>query len=155
MLIWGSRGRHIEQERGEFYCPQCEESHEYKKMRMATYFTLYFIPLFETKHHGDFIECLNCHGKFKPTVLDLKPTTQAERVIAAVRAELESGTPLQMARTKLTNAGVDLESAATIVVAAAGAQQRSCGQCHLDFIPSIRKCSSCGADLSANTGFHA
>ena len=116
-------------------------------MRMATYFTLYFIPLFETKHHGDFIECLNCHGQFKPTVLNHKPLSQAERVIAAVRQELESGTPLQMARTKLTNAGVDLESAATIVAAASATQQRTCVLCNLDFIPSVRKCSIRGGSL--------
>jgi len=155
VIIWGSRGRHIEQERGQFHCPQCEESQEYKKMRMATYFTLYFIPLFETKHHGDFIECLTCHGQFKPAVLDNKPVSQAERVIGSVRADLESGTPIQMARTKLVNAEVDLGSAATIVLAASLGQQRTCTTCNLDFISSVCKCSACGGSLGAETGFHA
>ncbi len=153
MIIWGSRGRHIEQERGEFHCPQCEATADYKKMRMATYFTLYFIPVFETKHHGDFIECLSCHGQFKPTVLDYKPTTKTERIVASIRADLESGTPLQMARTKLTNAGVESQVAEKLVAAAAENQQRTCAPCNLDFIPSVRKCSVCGASLSPETGF--
>jgi zinc-ribbon family len=155
VIIWGSRGRHIEQERGQFHCPQCEGSQEYKKMRMTTYFTLYFIPLFETQHHGDFIECLNCHGQYKPAVLDYRAPSKAEQVVASVRADLESGTPIQMARTKLVNAGVDLETAAILVTTAAGGQQRTCSPCKLDFISSILKCSACGGALGAETGFHA
>ncbi len=64
MIIWGSRGREIEQASGQFYCPQCESEQRYRHLRLATYFTLYFIPLFETAHHGDYIKCGQCNGQF-------------------------------------------------------------------------------------------
>jgi Zn finger protein HypA/HybF involved in hydrogenase expression len=95
MIIWGWRGREIEQERGQFHCPECNSSQEYKRVRVATYFTLYFIPLFETRHHGDYIECLSCNQQFNQAVLHYTPPSQAERIVASVRTDLESGTPLQ------------------------------------------------------------
>ena len=67
-------------------------------VRVARYFTLYFIPLFETSHLGDYVDCLGCGMKFNPTVFDIKPASQEEVTRASVRADLVSGTPLQMAR---------------------------------------------------------
>lgn len=152
MIIWGSTGREIEKERGDFHCPRCDESREYKKMRVATYFTLYFIPLFETKHHGDFVECLGCHGQFVPEVLDHTPSTQAERLVASVRADLEAGTPLQMARTKLVNEGMAAETAEGLVEVAAGDGTRTCPQCKSSFVSTVGKCSGCGNPLGRETG---
>jgi hypothetical protein len=118
-------------------------------MRVATYFTLYFIPLFETQHHGDYIECLSCQGQFKPAVLDYVPPSQTERIVGAIRADLESGTPLQMARTKLTNANIEPAVAESLVAAAAGSAHQSCPGCKLSFVPTIQKCSACGGRLYA------
>jgi hypothetical protein len=155
MIIWGSRGREIEEDRGRFHCPQCEESQQYKKVRVASYFTLYFIPLFETQHHGHFIECMNCQGKFKPAVLEYEPPSQAERVVGMIRTDLASGTPVQMARTKLTNAGVEAETAEKLVAAAAGDDLQTCTACNLNFVSSISKCSACGGSLNTDTRFRA
>lgn len=147
MLIWGSKGREIEQHSGRFYCPQCDAEQEYKLVRVATHFTLYFIPLFETKHHGDYVQCKRCNGQFKPDVLTYKPPSQVERVLYAIRKDLESGTPIQMARTKLLNGGVEQDIAEKLVTVAAGDKLRTCPVCDLIFVEGVPGCSGCGARL--------
>jgi hypothetical protein len=155
VIIWGSRGREIEQKRGQFFCPKCADEQTYRQVRVSTYFTLYFIPLFETQHHGDYVECQGCRGQYRPEVLDYKPPSDGERVLGAIRADLEAGTPLQMACTKLTNQGVDLEVAQQIVELAAGDDSRACPGCNLKFIQSVRRCSSCGTSLGGEAGYRA
>ena len=147
MLIWGSRGREIEQERGTFHCPRCDSPQWFKKVRVATYFTLYFIPVFETQHHGDYIECFGCNGQFKPEVLEYKPPSQAEQALQSIRADQESGTPLQMARTKLVNAGIAADVAEQLVTVAAGNVLWLCSVCNLSFLAGIARCSSCGGAI--------
>lgn len=114
---------------------------------MATYFTLYFIPLFETQHHGDYVKCEKRDTHFKPEVLDYEPPSVGERALQSVRADLEGGTPLQMARTKLANAGVEPELARRLVEAAAGGSTRVCVACDLTYIKGVPRCSGCGAGL--------
>ena len=152
MIIWGSKGREIEQERGPFHCPQCQAGQEYRRMRVSTYFTLYFIPLFETTHHGDYIECVGCLGQFKPEVLSYRAPSQAEQIVASIRADLETGTPLQMARTQLTTAGLEQDVAAKLVEAAADGEQRTCAACGMSFIGIFQRCSACGGVLGASIG---
>jgi hypothetical protein len=72
-------------------------------------------------------------------VLDYTPPSEAERILGAVRADLEAGTPVQMARTKLTNQGIDPEDARVIVAAAAGDDHRACAACDLTFISTVRR----------------
>ena len=147
MIIWGSTGREIEQEAGRFYCPQCDAEEKYKLYRVASYFTLYFIPLFETENHGEYVKCGGCRGQFKPAVLEFKPPSPAERALYAVRADLENGTPVQMAKTKLVNAGVEPEVADQLVSAAAGDHQLRCEACDVSFVQGVKKCSVCGQGL--------
>jgi hypothetical protein len=64
MIIWGSKTREIVQGSGQFHCPQCNGQQECHFVRIATYSTLYFIPLFETQYHGDGIKCLTCQLLF-------------------------------------------------------------------------------------------
>lgn len=117
---------------------------------MATYLTLYFIPLFETAHHDDYIKCGQCNGQFKPAVLDYKPPSQAERVLHSIRADLENGTPVQMARTKLLNGGAEAELVEMLVTVAAGEKQVHCGTCNLSFVESVTRCSGCGGELGGS-----
>ncbi|MBN9522750.1 zinc-ribbon domain-containing protein [bacterium] len=148
MIIWGSRGREIEQRSGQFHCPQCDNEQEYRLYRVATYFTLYFIPLFETEHHGNYVKCGGCRGQYKPEVLDYKPPSAAERMILSVRADLESGTPVEMTRTKLVNAGLQENTADEVVALAAGDDRLRCAACNLSFVRSVPRCAACGGGLS-------
>ena len=144
MIIWGSKGCETEQEVGRFHCPQCDCEQPYKKVRVASFFTLYFIPLFETQHHGDYVQCQRCNGQFKPEVLNYKPPSQIERLLCSIRADLESGTPIPMVHTKLRNAGVEDDFAEKLVTIAAGDQQKTCPKCNLLFVQAVARCSVCG-----------
>ena len=48
-IIIGTRGRTTELSSGQFYCPTCDATRPYKRKRAATYFALFFIPLFRIR----------------------------------------------------------------------------------------------------------
>lgn len=77
MIIWGSKGKEIKVEEGVFFCPRCQRQSRYIHKRLARYFTLYFIPLFQTKNLAEYIECQSCFTPFKPEVLEY--TRKAEK----------------------------------------------------------------------------
>ncbi len=70
MIIYGTRGREVVIDGGEFHCPNCDREEEYDLMAIKTYFTLYFIPIFPVSTAGTFVKCLACEGEFKESVLD-------------------------------------------------------------------------------------
>jgi len=70
MIIFGTRGRLIKKGEGNFYCPSCKETQEYQLKRSASYFTLFFIPLFQIRNHGEIVECQNCKTIYKPDILN-------------------------------------------------------------------------------------
>jgi hypothetical protein len=72
MIIWGSKGKSKTIDTGTFYCPNCKSHQLFKHERVSRYFTLYFIPLFETKKLGEYIECQTCLKTFKPEVLQFR-----------------------------------------------------------------------------------
>jgi hypothetical protein len=41
--------------------------------RLGQYFTLYFIPIFQTKELAKFVECSECKTQFKPEILEYRP----------------------------------------------------------------------------------
>lgn len=73
MIIWGSEGREKTLSEGTFFCPDCRADFPYQLKQLGQYFTLYFIPLFQTKDHGLFVECMVCGNKYKEDVLLSKP----------------------------------------------------------------------------------
>lgn len=148
MIIWGSTGRELKRSSGDFYCPDCDAEQGYDLYRVATYFTLYFIPLFETAHHGNYVKCQNCDNKYNETVLDYEPPTDAERLLHSVAADLSSGTPVQMTRTKLLNSGIEVDLADRVITMAVGENQILCESCSLSYIEGVKRCSGCGAQLA-------
>ena len=147
-IIWGWRGRESEAGRGRFHCPQCETEQPYRLMSVATWFTLYFIPLFVTERHGEYVGCKRCGGKFIKDVLDLKLPTTADRLIESIRADLGNGTPVEMARTKLENDGLGTDAAEELVAAAVGKSDlRHCSPCNLGYLATTQRCSACGTAL--------
>jgi hypothetical protein len=144
MIIWGWCGREIEVERSDFHCPQCNALCVYRRMRVATYFTLYFIPLFETRHHGDYVQCLNCGVQLRPELLEEAPKHSARPTLAAVRQDLEMGTATQTLVERLVRGGMEVSAAKWLVGAAAGEILRDCKRCGLSFADGVQQCSSCG-----------
>lgn len=148
MIIWGTTGREIEQERGYFHCPECGREERYRLLRLSTYFTLYFIPLFETTHHGDIVRCGRCRGVFVPEVLDREPPgPRPGDVRRAVRAELEHGTSIEKARAELAKAGLTRREVDRLIDRVAGEPLVCCLPCSLTFVDGVDRCSECGRDL--------
>ncbi|MFZ5879129.1 MAG: zinc-ribbon domain-containing protein [Chloroflexota bacterium] len=71
MIIYGYRHKEIEQNTGVFQCPSCGEQRAYKRMKIARYFTLFFIPLFPLGTKGEFVECQVCRRKYQPDILSV------------------------------------------------------------------------------------
>ncbi len=69
MIIWGSRGRLIKKGEGNFFCPNCKEDRDYILKRSASYFTLFWVPLFQIKNHGEFVECQHCESSYQSNIL--------------------------------------------------------------------------------------
>jgi len=151
ILILGTNTRETEAGSGRFHCPRCRTQRAYVQKRVGLYFTLFFIPLFRVKTLGDVIECQTCHERYGSDVLDYRPPSEMDRLMATVRADLAAGMPLQMARQKLINAGIHEVVAASAVADAAGAARKTCPQCALDYAGTIDRCTNCGATLVPST----
>lgn len=149
MIIWGSKGREIDIAAGHFNCPQCETQTPFQHKRVARYFTLYFIPLFQMEDLGEYVECRACGQAYKPEVLHHEPPSAAEKAFVVVRGELERGTPLEMVRNKLLQTGMDEETATELVGACRGdSPLMYCGQCRFTYLGPMERCHGCNGPLS-------
>ena len=111
MIIWGSKGKETKLSEGDFFCPKCRSERAYKQKRISKYFTLYFVPLFETKNLGEFVECQICKSGFDLQILD--PSYQIMlKLIAGTRKALLHGQPSEKIKTRLVKAGYSSDSAA-------------------------------------------
>jgi hypothetical protein len=148
MIIWGSTGREVKVASGAFHCPQCRSQQNYDHLRVSRYFTLYFIPLFPMETLGEFVRCTSCSQAYQPAVLDFEPPTEIQLLVDSTDADLQSGTPVQMARRKLLNAGLAEKTADEVIAACTADGQRNCKKCDLAFASSVRRCSGCGQSLA-------
>jgi uncharacterized RDD family membrane protein YckC len=152
MIIWGSRGREKCVSQGQFFCPNCDTSRPYKHIRVSKYFTLYFVPLFEIETLGEYIECQDCHRTFKMEALGYQPPSRAERVLAQLRAELESGMPLHMIQKKLMGLGIEEQDALRLIELATAGNERTCRACGFTYLGTIRVCPNCGMPIDPVLG---
>lgn len=82
MIIFGTRGVKSTKDRGNFNCPQCEQSTPYRHRKVTKFFTLYFIPVIPLGSAGEYVECEGCKGTFVPRVLENAPATDKEEFMA-------------------------------------------------------------------------
>jgi len=151
MIIVGMKGRDKEIGSGTFYCPACDASRRYTRYEVGRYFTFFFIPLFRISRMGEHIRCGTCGRRFKLEVIDAKPPSRLDRLLASVRADLDSGTPLEMAATKLVNQGLSKDEAHTTVLQAAGSPLKHCDVCNLRYTAKMVRCAGCGGQLVHHT----
>ena len=149
MIIWGTRRREKELATGQFYCPQCQTTRTYKHKSAGMYFTLYFIPLFQVKKLGEYVVCQTCNQAYKPEVLSYKAPTAAEKLMRAVRGELENGLPLHMLQQKLIASGVEQATATQAIEAASAGAQVKCPKCGFTYYKTVKLCANCGTSLTA------
>jgi len=76
MIIFGTTGISSTMEEGQFMCPQCATTENYKHKKVTKFFTLYFIPLIPLGRAGDYVECQTCQGTFISRILDYDPNDQ-------------------------------------------------------------------------------
>ena len=73
-ILFGTKGRAIEIDSGEFHCPNCNLKQEYAKKYVQDWFTLFFIPIFPISgKKNDHIECRKCESIYHVDVIDYKP----------------------------------------------------------------------------------
>ncbi|WP_347253361.1 zinc-ribbon domain-containing protein [Leminorella grimontii] len=148
MIIWGSKSREKVESQGEFHCPNCDgEKRNYSQIKVSSYFTLYFIPLFPTETLGRYVKCQTCETNYNEDVLEYVPPTAREKLQYEIYQDLISGMPAQMIIRKLRNQDWTPQEAEEIVYSVTDRNHRVCPNCHFDFHEQVENCSSCGADL--------
>lgn len=152
MIIWGSKGKTKISGRGTFMCPRCNSIQPYLQHTVGKYFTLYFIPLFQTRKIVEYIECQNCFMTYKPEVLDWgKERAEAyekfKQVIGEVRENLEGGIPVQFVLQGLIDQGLEEEISTQLLLEATNNRISKCTKCGLAYIGSLSYCQQCGNKL--------
>jgi len=150
MIIWGTKGRRDYLTYGQFHCPKCDAIRRYAHVRVAKYFTLFFIPLFRLETLAEYIECEKCRTAFDPRVLDYRPPTPEQKALIALRRRLENGMPVAMVRNQIIAAGAKPGQAdAVMELLLMGKGLRTCQECGFAYCDAVERCSNCGAQLPA------
>lgn len=148
MIIWGTKGRRQQVTQGQFHCPKCDTDRRYAHMRVARYFTLFFIPLFRLKTLGEYIECQACRTAFDLKVLDYRPPSSTQKALIALRRRLEDGMPVAMVRNQLVAGGTEPEQTDSLMeLLLMGRGTRTCAECGNTYCDVVDVCSNCGARL--------
>lgn len=156
-IIFGSRGREVDEETGQFNCPNCctvqniksdEKQQKYTQVKMARYFTLFFIPIFSFQTLGRYIRCNHCHSEYNENVLNYVPPSLEEEIGNDIEQELKSGTPISMMINKLKTQGLDQQQATRLVDQVVSGNIVTCQHCKMEFLKGVEKCSLCEGKLS-------
>tara|TARA_Y100000590_G_scaffold77534_1_gene85948 strand:- start:1375 stop:2013 length:639 start_codon:yes stop_codon:yes gene_type:complete len=80
-ILFGTKGRAIETDSGQFHCPNCNIKEEYGKKYVQDWFTLFFIPIFPISgKKNDHIECKKCESIYHTDVIEYKPALNEEEI---------------------------------------------------------------------------
>ena len=111
IIIFGNKVRYKTLSTGQFYCPQCKAQRDYELRQGRNWFSIYFIPIIPLNQLGEFVTCLTCGTNFQQEVLamPIPSNTPLDRMTREARADLDGGTPIEMARQKLINTGLSRE----------------------------------------------
>ena len=139
IIIWGSRGLTSTLDKGRFYCPQCEVECNYTLGQVREWFTIYFIPIFPVGSAQRYVECGRCGTGFSEAVLDVRPPTEGDRMMAEVYHEMEQGESMEEAETRLVRMGVDPKEARAIVDEMGGEDTWTCQTCQQNYLRAVRR----------------
>jgi len=91
MIIFGTKGRSIKMDSGEFHCPNCNVQRTYNKKYVQDWFTLYFIPTFPVgSKKNEHIECEECSSIYHLDVIDHKPGLNDEEMASEYEKTLQN-----------------------------------------------------------------
>ena len=90
-ILFGTKGRAIETDSGQFHCPNCNIKEEYGKKYVQDWFTLFFIPIFPISgKKNDHIECKECQSIYHLDVIDYKPALNDEEMESEYQKALKN-----------------------------------------------------------------
>lgn len=155
MIIWGSKGLSKTIAQGQFFCPICGSKRPYEYKQIGKYFTLYFVPLFQTKKLGDYIECQVCFQTFKPEVLnysnqiedEIRKESERAQLFDEITQQLDAGLSIQIIAAGLKKSGLEDNVVGRILYAVTSGQFRECSTCGSDYRCTVEFCSICGSKL--------
>lgn len=152
VLIWGSKGKAKEVGAGVFYCPSCNSMQNYKHYELGKYFTLYFIPLFQTSKITEYIDCERCSLSFKTEVLNYNHATQQRirEMLVGINRELDYGVSVNILYQFLLARGFSQGESENLIGMATGGSFAVCSACNQAYSSKLKFCSSCGSRLSVH-----
>ena len=153
IIIFGNKVRYKTISSGQFYCPQCKTRRDYELRQARNWFALYFIPIIPLNQLGEFVTCLTCGTNFQQDVLSMPipSNTPLDRFVREAQADLDSGTPIEMAWQKLINTGLSRELVDQVIAQAAGPDRKHCPADNLTYRATVQRCAQCGAPLEYST----
>ena len=112
MIFFGTKGRAIEMDKGNFHCPNCNSKRDYSKKYVQTWFTLYFIPIFPVgEKKNEHIECQECENIYHVEVANYQPRLDAEKIESEYEKALKNILCLMiLADGKIKNEEVEIVS---------------------------------------------
>jgi len=95
----------------------------------------------------------NCVLNFQKDVLSLPipSNTPLDRLAREAQADLDSGTPIEMARQKLINTGLNRDLVEQVIAQAAGPDRKHCPADNLTYRATVQRCAQCGTQLEYST----
>ena len=147
MLIWGSKGKAKKISEGIFFCPYCRKETTYSLINLGKYFTLYFIPIFETEKLSEYIECQRCKNHYSKEILNNNVDGSFVKLISSITDSLSNGIPVQLMVKQLTDNGIDEKTSKEIVLFSLGNSILECPDCGYFYSGKVSHCSMCGSLL--------
>jgi len=150
-IVFGTRNKTRETAHGEFYCPGCKTTRHYLQKESASYFALYFIPLFKVGQANVYIECQSCQRVFNPDILSVDSTRmKVMAVITDAEKEMQGGTPSHIIYRKMLGWNIPEEMARPLSLALLGPRPKVCKSCASLYCAQVSTCSNCGGELVEN-----
>ena len=75
MILIGTMNLTRTRETGQFYCPTCKSTQDYRLRARRPFLTLYFIPVIPIGGAEVFVDCRGCGDKWDMTVLQMDKQT--------------------------------------------------------------------------------
>jgi uncharacterized tellurite resistance protein B-like protein len=87
MIVIGTMNLTRTRDRGNFYCPSCALTQEYRLRARRPWLTIYFIPTVPVGGAELFVQCDQCRSVWDPTVLEMDRTSHETALEEQFREE--------------------------------------------------------------------
>jgi hypothetical protein len=144
-ILYGFWDRDLVVKSGAFDCPNCRKRTFCKRRKIESWLTVFFIPVCPWKIRAEYVQCDACRRSFeKDTLQPFLPAGGHLR--SDMRAELESGAPIEPVMERLIRSGIDPETAGGVISEIAGGSRSLCPPCGLSYLEGVTACRNCGGD---------